>query len=247
MRFCRLEFTHHLGVPAGTYPAGDADVLLLDVVDAPAARLGRRRGPDPAPVPLQTATLLRDGDVLAGGAAGEAERAALQAAALAHLNVAIRAARCAVGDPYALEVTAADARSVRFGTAAFEEVRDGLVLGEAAPAARPPRRIRGAERTEQVRISQEVAGALRGVVGPLEGEELALRVLLDLEHGRLRAARGGARLAVEVLREELGDARRAPPTTELDAGEVEAIARHVLAAARAHRAQLLEADRAARD
>lgn len=221
-----LEFTYALGPPAGRYRVGDPpeDVLVLSAHGAAIAEGGllrRRRRPsgtadEPEAVTVQRVALVRAAQPLGlstasswlRGTATDAElRATWVGAALQAANVAIRAHRLAVADPYAVEVTAADVRVARLIVASAEQLAAGTwEEARAVPARRGDR-----TRDEEVRSGAQVAAALAGRQALGDAHDLALRALLDLEHGRPRAAAMGLQAAVL-----LGTAEAGPGGDRLD-------------------------------
>lgn len=197
-----------------TLPAGSTDVLLIRVETAVGARrtlLRRARArpavPDEpaADVPLYLVSLLcatrSFGDhaaataALAEWRADPGSAAPLVDEALSVLNRAIRAYRAAAADPYVVEVTRDDARAVRVGyggqALADGAWDDALVLpGPARPRA---------NRATRLRPTEIVADALAGRTTVLEGEDVLLRAVLDLEQGRPGAAARQLELAVDLL------------------------------------------------
>jgi hypothetical protein len=133
-------------------------------------------------------------------------------------------------------VTVADPRTVRIGTCGPQDVALGRWGDAFEPGAEKPAR---ASRAAGMRVSQEVAEALAGRLRCFEAEELALRALADLAHGRPTAAAHQARAAHVVMREELGGTGE-DPALPATADETEVLARHVLETAAAHRAHQLE-------
>jgi hypothetical protein len=232
--FVELEFTHGLGPPPGRYvvrapgstpsapapagvaptlPIGSADVLLVRIDQAPAARrpLLRRPRPQqaepggpPAEVPVYVAALLFATRAFDEPAAADASMARWRAdaasaepfvsEALVVLNRAVRAYRAAAADPYVAEVTRADARAVRIGHGGADLVRgdweDALVL--------PSRRSR-LGRAASLRPTEIVADVLAGRGSILDGEDVLLRAVLDIEQGRPELAARQLELAVELL------------------------------------------------
>lgn len=232
-------------MPEGRYLTAERDVLAIEVIEAERARPPRRprEADEPAsrPVAVALATHVRMGDGaqarVASAREHPAEAAALVADALAVLNVAVRAARAATADPYLVELTAADPRAVRIGTSA----PDDMALGRWGAAFEPEtaRAPRQPPRAQTVRVTQEVAESLAGRLRCFEAEELALRALADLAHGRPTAAAHQARAAHVVMRDELGGQGEEPALPAND-DETEVLARHVLETAAAHRARQLE-------
>jgi hypothetical protein len=232
--FVELEFTHGLGPPPGRYvvrapgstppapapagvaptlPIGSADVLLVRIDQAPAARrpLLRRPRPQqaepggpPAEVPVYVAALVFATRAFGEPAAADASMARWRAdaasaeplvsEALVVLNRAVRAYRAAAADPYVVEVTRADARAVRIGHGGADLVRgdweDALVL--------PSRRSR-LGRAASLRPTEIVADVLAGRGSILDGEDVLLRAVLDIEQGRPDVAAAQLELAVRLL------------------------------------------------
>jgi hypothetical protein len=121
--------------------------------------------------------------------------------ALAILRRGVAAYRASAADPYVPDVSALDARAVRIGYGeAGVVVRGGW---EDAFGVAPPRSPRV---TRAVRLlpMEGMAAVLTGNGRVLESEELILRVVRDLDHGRNRAAAVGLKAAQELLLAELG-------------------------------------------
>jgi hypothetical protein len=237
--FVELEFTHGLGPPPGRYvvrapgseppadappagvaptlPVGSADVLLVRVDQAPAARrplLRRARpaqvepGGPPAEVPVYVATLLFatrafDGPAAAGAAmagwrADGASAEPLVHEALVVLNRAVRAYRAAAADPYVVEVTRADARAVRIGHGSADLVRGDWDDAVALPALEAAR----LGRADRLRPTEIVAAVLACRASILDGEDVLLRAVLDIEQGRPDVAAAQLELAVALLLDE---------------------------------------------
>jgi hypothetical protein len=118
--------------------------------------------------------------------------------ALVVLNRAVRAYRAAAADPYVVEVTRADARAVRIGHGGAGLVRgdwdDALVL--------PAPQVSRLGRADQLRPTEIVAAVLAGRAPILDGEDVLLRAVLDIEQGRPDVAAGQLELAVELLVDE---------------------------------------------
>jgi hypothetical protein len=205
-------------VTGETRGVGVADVLVVGVTSAPAhfPRL-RRKGHDvqsaaaPDEVPLALVTLVKGTAPLDDD--GEAQRRfdAMRSSdedqqdwvdeGLEVLNRAIRAYRAGAHDPYVLEVARRDARRVRIGYGTPDDVQDGGWL--AAFELAPPIGVRS-KRTERLRPSEAVAGVLSGRGRVLEAEDVILRALVDLDHGRTRAAAHQLRAAMHLFAGELG-------------------------------------------
>jgi hypothetical protein len=199
---------------APTLAVGSTDVLIVRVDQAPAARrplLRRPRPPQaeaggpPAEVPIYVVALLfatrAFGDPAAADASMQRWRADPAGAeplvheALAVLNRALRAYRAAAADPYVVEITRADARAVRVGHGGADLVRgdweDALVL----PAPQASRLGRAA----RLRPAEIVADVLAGRGRVLDGEDVLLRAVLDIEQGRPDVGAAQLELAVRLL------------------------------------------------
>lgn len=205
-----------------TRATAEGDVLTVTVLEAPIALGGRgrlsrgrakkaRADEDPAPVPVLRATLVRAARPLSQDVARAWLRACADdpdaaqewvASGLEVVNLAIRAYRLATADPYVVEVTHGDARTVRLGYADAEQVAtDGWEEAIVLPAQRPR-----ASREVHIAPSTSVARALGGDGFLPESQDLALRALLDLRHGRARGAAMGLRGAVDLARAEFAGA-----------------------------------------
>ncbi|WP_205696493.1 hypothetical protein [Conexibacter sp. SYSU D00693] len=239
--FCELELTHAIGVGEGRYllgaeEDGPADVLQLRVVGAPAPREGRvlRRnrpvedGDGPRELPVlrimwigasQPMASKRDAeDRLERLRREEDEREELVAAVLEVVNLAVRAHRAAARDPYTAELTREDPRELRLGYGSASELANGRWSAAFRP---PPPRSPRVSRAERLGPTDVVVAALRGRLGLLEAEELALRALADVEQDRPRAAALELRSCVELLAAEL---REAAGAREEVAGWAETVA-----------------------
>jgi hypothetical protein len=199
-----------------TRAAAEGDVLAVSVHDAPVARGGRLRkdrartapsGERPGDVSVLRAALVGAARPLTTEAARswlracDSDRDLVQpwvAAGLEVVNLAIRAHRLATSDPYAVEVTAIDARAVRLGYGSAEQVASGR--WEAAIVLETGGR--GATRDERLVPAAAVADALAGRAVLPESLDLVLRALLDVRHGRPRAAALGLRAAADLGRAE---------------------------------------------
>ena len=199
--------------------AASADVLVMSLLGAPAARgsriLRRARRVDAGPpreVPILLATIvkasipLQDGrqaaDLLARCRASEEEQTAWIEDGLVQLNRAIRGHRAAARDPYTIEVARQDARAVRIGYGTGEDVARGGWIDAFEPIPEPVGKL---DRSARLRPSEALAAILAERLPLLEAEELLLRASLDLEHDRGRAAALGLRAAHELLASELRD------------------------------------------
>jgi hypothetical protein len=129
---------------------------------------------------------------------------AVVADALAVLNRALHARRVATADPYAFEVTAAQALVSRVGYGTGEEVAEGLWTAARELDVSPTR----VARESALRPQERFAALLSGRDVALACEVLALRARLDVEQGRdreaalqLEAALGAAVSELEGWRE----------------------------------------------
>jgi hypothetical protein len=201
-----------------TRAIGVADVLVVGVVGAPASRprvLRRARyaeqPPSPAEVPLSLVTFVRGTVPLSDKREAherleairfsEQDQNAFIRDALGVLNVAIRAHRAGAHDPYAIEVTLRDARRVRIGYGATEQVQEGrweTALELSPLTGRPSTRI------ERLRPAEAVAAVLSGRSRIFEAEDLLLRALVDLDNRRTRGAAFQVGAAIRLLPLELG-------------------------------------------
>ncbi|MBX5469576.1 MAG: hypothetical protein IRZ21_06720 [Thermoleophilaceae bacterium] len=225
--FAQLEFGFQLGPADGRYvvrPRADAEaerVIVLSTVGAPPARgrLARRPRPRriehaaPAAVPVTRATIVRarpfaterEASAWLMELAGDAERLTAEVEdAVRELNRALRAHRAAAADPYARDVSAAQALAVRVGYGDGEQVAEGR-FRDAYEVPRDERRRR---RAELLLPDERLAAVLGGRDPVLACEELLLRARADLDAGRLREAALQARIALEALLAELGERGR---------------------------------------
>lgn len=246
MPFVQFEFTHALGPAPGRYVvnADDADgvaraqeVLIIEIVRARAMQRRRRRRPpldpaaEPEPLALAVVTHVRtaladDGDAAAGWVRACGEDPALQNAwieeALALVNIAIRAHRASCADPYFPEVARSDPRTIRIGYGTAPELAGGR--WQQAFAVQAPR-VPRAGYAERNAPAEVVAQSLGGHPVTLQSDELLLRALLDLDHGRLGCAALQLHAAARMLAYETRDvdgpaalARRLAALPALSAG-----------------------------
>jgi hypothetical protein len=223
--FVQFEFSHHIGPAAGRYvvrqldepgPEDDADVLVVSVEGAarPRTRLfkARARAESPADEPpelsVTVVTVIRASRRMASAQWLSHVRESTEEQelwiedALAVVNRAVGAYRACAADPYAIDLCRADARAVRIGYGpAAALIRGGWDAAVAVPPPSPPR----LDRAVRLMPTEGMAAVLAGRAHTLESEELLLRVLLDLEHGRARAAAAGLRAGHELLASDLGD------------------------------------------
>jgi hypothetical protein len=203
-------------------PDGPAEaVLVLSTLGAPERRLlrGRRaRAVEEASaeaVPTARATVVRAeafgspeeaGGWLAELRGNEEAASAEVEAAVRVLNRALRARRAATADPWLGDVSAERALVTRIGYGRGEAVAEGR-FGEAIELPRA-----GARKVKRsMEAPEERFAALLGArEEPLAGEELVLRARADLAAGCGREAALQARVALEALIAELGEAEAAP-------------------------------------
>jgi hypothetical protein len=243
--FIQLEFPWPLDPPDGRYllrshVEGEPEhVVVLATLESgggpPAHRPGvlrhrrrvRRRSvapePEPTPVASARATIV-DPVSLSAERQAKAWLADLDAereipAALAVLNRVLYAQRIAAADPYARELSAAQALSVRAGWGEGEQVAEGRWLhavelsvgggsgrGLGGPAGGLP--LRG--RSAALRPHERLARLLGGREQALLCEELSLRARMDLDQGRIAHAaleldRAYTAALAELAEEQRGD------------------------------------------
>jgi hypothetical protein len=205
-------------VIGATKPVGAADVLVVGVVAATARRLNLRRNmrdvdaaAAPAEVPLSIVTFVKGTAALEEAREAERRYQAMRSSeddqqawideGLAILNLAIRAYRAGAHDPYVLEVARRDARRVRIGYGSTDDVTAG---GWQAAFELPPPLGSRPKRVARLRPSEAIAAVLGGRGRVLEAEDVILRALMDLDHGRTRAAAYQVRAAMSLFLDELG-------------------------------------------
>lgn len=196
---------------------GSADVLVVRVRGGKAATGGgflRRSSSKPVEddtsdeVPLTIATIVRGRRMLADKMSADAflrgldetEQERWVTDGIFDLNRAVAAYRVCAADPYVFDVSRADPRAVRIGHGFSEEVFAGKWTRAVTVPTLASRRI---SRDLQLAPSQGTAAVLSGQVPTMEAEELVLRVLLDLDQGRNRAAAVGLKAGLELLLSEL--------------------------------------------
>jgi hypothetical protein len=215
--FIQLEFPWSLDLPDGRYLIrSETDdepehVVVLGTLDDGRPAVARRPGglrrgssrrrrtvaplPDPTPVTTARATVV-DPISLSAERQAKAWLADLDPrrdipAAVAVLNRVLYAQRIATADPYAREVSALLASTIRAGWGEGEQVAEGRWLHavEVPPAALHGRRAAGGlglrGRSAALRPHERLARLLTSRESPLLCEELTLRARLDLEQGRV--------------------------------------------------------------
>lgn len=197
---------------------GAGDVLVIRVRGAQVSTIKLRKpktkkasiDDEPKEVSVSVATVIFGTKMLDGARHGEAfmraiqasmsEREALVEHGLRVVNRAVSAYRACAADPYLLEVTRADPRLVRIGHGTAEEV---VASAWTEAVVVPPPPAPRVTRTVRLMPHQAVAATLAGRAHTMEGEELLLRALVDLEHGRKRGAAYGLAAAWDLLQAEL--------------------------------------------
>ncbi len=152
------------------------------------------------------------------------------AAAFAALNRVLHAQRIAGADPYAREVSPAQALTIRAGWGEGEQVAEGQWL-HAVELPLTSSRARVRRRASALRPDERLAEMLGAREQPLLCEELTLRARLDLDQGRLAHATIELDRALFAARAELAGERRAD--LPLRVAELRALHETVAAAARA--------------
>jgi hypothetical protein len=214
--FVQLEFPWALGPPDGRYvlraEAGGEPVrvLVLGTLDggrstlapAPAAGRLRRRAasrrraiparPEPVAIASARATII-DPVSLSAERQAQAWLADIDSereisTAVAVLNRVVHAQRIAAADPYAREVSAAQAVVIRAGWGQGEQVADGRWLKAVELSWSQPRARRRRLKEAALRSQERLAGLLGARDHPLACEELALRARLDIDQGRVALA-----------------------------------------------------------
>jgi len=240
--FVQFEFPWPLGPPDGRYllrSETDGEPEHVVVLGTHGARQGpaagrrgplrrrsasRRRSvaplPEPTPAATSRATVVDPISVSAERQARawladlDAERDV--AGALTVLNRVLHAQRIATADPYAREVSAAQATTIRAGWGEGEQVAEGRWLHAVElPAGAISGRSAGARRaighrSAALRPHERLARLLGARDRPLLCEELALRTRLDLEQGRVAHAaleldRAYSAALIELAQERHGD------------------------------------------
>jgi hypothetical protein len=216
--FVQLEFPWALGPADGRYllraeASGEpVRVLVLGTLDSGGTAPGRRgtsragllRGraaarrravpAEPGPVATATAraTIIDPVSVSAEHQARawladlDSEREVSTAVAV--LNRVLHAQRLAAADPYAREVSPAQALVIRAGWGHGEQVADGRWVEAVEVDWAKPRARRRKLREATLRSQERLAGLLGARDHPLLCEELALRARLDLDQGRIAHA-----------------------------------------------------------
>jgi hypothetical protein len=232
--FVQCELPWVLGPADGRYllrSAADGEpehVIVLATLGAGRAALARGAGPlrrraasrrrdappepEPTPVDVTRATIV-DPVSLSAERQARAWLAGLDterevSAAFAALNRVLHAQRIAAADPYAREVSPAQALVLRAGWGEGEQVAAGLWLHAVQLPWTGPR-VRVRRRASALRADERLAELLGAREQPLLCEELALRARLDLDQGRIAHAAIELDRALAGALTELADEQRA--------------------------------------
>ncbi len=252
--FVQCELPWVLGPADGRYllrSAADGEperVIVLGTLGAGRAALARGAGPlrrraasrrrdaapEPEPTPVDvTRVTIVDPVSLSAERQARAWLAGLDTerevgAAFAALNRVLHAQRIAAADPYAREVSPAQALVIRAGWGEGEQVAAGLWLHAVQlPWTGPQVRVR--RRASALRADERLAELLGAREQPLLCEELALRARLDLDQGRIAHAAIELDRALAGALTELADEQRAD--LPLRVAELESLHAGVAAAA----------------
>jgi hypothetical protein len=189
----------------------------LDAADAgsPGGWLRRRVvrerpvAPQPDPTPVQTTRVTvidpvpLSAEIQAKAWLDELDRDRDIEAAVAIANRVVHYQRLAAADPYAREVSHAQALTIRAGWGEGEQVASGLWLHARELSAQPRSRGRRRDRSWALRPQERLAALLGGRNQALLCEELVLRARLDLDQGRSAHAALGLDRALVVAVPEL--------------------------------------------
>jgi hypothetical protein len=232
--FVQCELPWALGPPDGRYLLrsqidGEPErVIVLATLGAARATLAREAGPlrrraaarrraipaEPQPEPVTTArATIVDPVSVSAERQARAWLADLQterevSAAFAALNRVLHAQRIATADPYAREVSPAQALTIRAGWGEGEQVAEGHWL-HAVELPLTGTRARIRRRASALRPDERLAAMLGARERPLLCEELTLRARLDLDQGRLAHATIELDSALLAALAELSDEQRA--------------------------------------
>jgi hypothetical protein len=254
--FVQCELPWELGPPDGRYllrsqSDGEPErVIVLATLGAGRATLTREAGPlrrravarkrtvaaepEPEPVTTASATIIDPVSVSAERQArawlDELQPEREVAAAFAALNRVLHAQRIATADPYAREVSPAQALTIRAGWGEGEQVAEGRWL-HAVELPLTGARARVRRRASALRPDERLAEMLAARERPLLCEELTLRARLDLDQGRLAHATIELDRALFAALAELAQEQRAD--LPLRVAELGALHETVAAAARA--------------
>jgi len=254
--FIQCELPWELGPPDGRYllrseSDGEPErVIVLATLGAGRATLTREAGPlrrraaarkrpvaaepEPELVTTASATIVDPVSVSAERQArawlDELRPEREVAAAFAALNRVLHAQRIATADPYAREVSPAQALTIRAGWGEGEQVAEGQWL-HAVELPLTGARARVRRRASALRPDERLAEMLGARERPLLCEELTLRARLDLDQGRLEHATIELDRALFAALAELAREQRAD--LPLRVAELGALHETIAAAARA--------------
>jgi hypothetical protein len=179
-------------------------------------RVARERplAPQPDPTPVQTTRVTvidpvpLSAETQAKAWLDELDRERDVEAAVSVVNRVVHYQRLAAADPYAREVSRAQALTVRAGWGEGEQVASGHWLHARELSARPRARGRRRDRSWALRPQERLAALLGGRSRGLLCEELVLRARLDLDQGRTAHAALGLDRAMAVAVPELTGEQR---------------------------------------
>ena len=212
--FVQLELAGQIDLPDGRYLAREADaerVLIVQTLDAPRPRRGRRRArpadpAEPESVPVSRLTVAGGSELVDGEASGWLDsvaddperRSAAVRSATRLINRALNALRAEARDPLVQDIGATRALAVRIGYGSGDQLAEGRWT--EARELPPPRRGRLDDVDPQTRVAAVLGG--HDEVHP--AETLLQRARLDAQQGRAPEARYGLRAAAAALEEEPG-------------------------------------------
>jgi hypothetical protein len=163
--------------------------------------------PDPTPVQTTRVTVIDpvplSAETQAKAWLDELDRDRDIEAAVSVVNRVVHYQRLAAADPYAREVSQAQALTIRAGWGEGEQVASGLWLHARGLNAQPRRSGRRRDRSWALRPQERLAALLGGRSQGLLCEELVLRARLDLDQGRTAHAALGLDRALVVAVPEL--------------------------------------------
>jgi hypothetical protein len=176
--------------------------------------------PDPSPVQTTRVTVIDpvplSAETQARAWLDELDRERDIEAAVAIANRVVHYQRLAAADPYAREVSPAQALTIRAGWGEGEQVASGLWLHARELSTRSRSRGRRRERSWALRPQERLAALLGGRSHGLLCEELVLRARLDLDQGRTAHAALGLDRALVVAVPELTAERRPDLALRID-------------------------------
>jgi hypothetical protein len=210
---------------AGSPGSGEETVLVLQRTGAPALgerrrRRGRSAPPEPEPVALTRATVIRAASPFEdrAGAARWLDEAcgaedtadALATEGIATVNRALHAQAVAAVDPRGRELSPEHAERVLIGYGSGEETAEGRFTDARQVDLTPRTTSRRRRREEQLRPQERVSGVLRGREQLDACETLLLRARADLDAERTREAALQLRVGLDALLIELAGAIEDP-------------------------------------